>query len=195
MSEQAFADYSSKYLDIREETKRQDEKHKESILNDIDFEVELIHSDTINVTYIIKLLAKQKETSNAEEKAKQTKQILNMLSGDVELRSKRELIEKFINELLPKITDASAIEDEFHKYWEEQKIMALNKLCDEEHLDQTQFNNLINSYIFNGQEPLKEEVFACLEKRPSILQARSIGERIIERMKEFVNVFIEGMVA
>ena len=49
-------------------------------------------------------------------------------------------------------------------------------------------------YMFTGKEPLKEDVFACLENRPSILQARQIGNRIIERMKEYVDVFITGMV-
>lgn len=74
-------------------------------------------------------------------------------------------------------------------------MLALNDICQEENLDRQQFSNLIETYIFSGQEPLKEQVFACLEQRPSILQARSIGERIIERMKEFVEVFIKGMVA
>lgn len=195
MSDQAFADYTSKYLDIREVTKNTEGKEKESILNDIDFEVELIHSDTINVTYILKLLAQQKETTDEAESKKQKKKILDMLSTEVELRSKRELIEKFIEEMMPHITDADSIEDEFHKFWEEEKVMALNKLCQEEHLDQKQFNNLINSYIFSGQEPLKEDVFGCLEARPSILKAREIGERILDRMKEYVEVFVKGMIA
>jgi type I restriction enzyme R subunit len=193
MSEQAFADYSSKYQDIRESVKHS--KEKASILNDVDFEVELLHRDEVNVSYILKLLAQQKQTTDATEKEKQKKQILDMLKGEVELRSKRDLIEKFIDEMLPHITDADRIEDEFKKYWEDQKVLALNQLCQEENLDRKQFSNLIETYIFSGQEPLKEQVFACLEQRPSILQARSIGERIIDRMKEFVEVFVRGMVA
>lgn len=193
MSEQAFADYSSKYQDIRESVKHS--KEKVSILNDVDFEVELLHRDEVNVAYILKLLAQQKQTTDKEEREKQKKQILDMLKGEVELRSKRDLIEKFIDEMLPYITDVDRIEDEFKKYWEDQKVLALNDICQEENLDRQQFSNLIETYIFSGQEPLKEQVFACLEQRPSILQARSIGERIIERMKEFVEVFIKGMVA
>ncbi|MDP6909646.1 MAG: type I restriction endonuclease subunit R, partial [Flavobacteriales bacterium] len=190
-----FADYTSKYLDIREATKHQQGKEKESILNDIDFEVELLHSDTINVAYILKLLVQQKETTDEQESEQQKKKILDLLSSEVELRSKRELIEKFIEEMMPHITDADSIEDEFNKFWEEEKIMALKKLCDEEHLDQKQFSNLIDTYIFSGQEPLKEDIFQCLENRPSILSARTIGERIIDRMMEFVQVFVRGMVA
>ncbi len=58
-----------------------------------------------------------------------------------------------------------------------------------------QFNALIESYIYNEQEPLRDDVFKCLAERPSILQARQIGERIIAKMKEFVKVFVGGMVA
>ncbi|MCF8277918.1 MAG: type I restriction endonuclease subunit R [Flavobacteriales bacterium] len=193
MSEQAFADYSSKYQDIRESVKHS--KEKVSILNDVDFEVELLHRDEVNVAYILKLLAQQKKTDDKTEKERQKKQILDMLKGEVELRSKRDLIEKFIDEMLPHISDLDSIEDEFKKYWEDQKVLALNDICQEENLDRQQFSNLIETYIFSGQEPLKEQVFACLEQRPSILQARSIGERIIERMKEFVEVFVKGMTA
>ena len=72
--------------------------------------------------------------------------------------------------------------------------MALSKICEEEHLDKKQFNSLIESYVYNGQEPIRQDVFKCLDNRPSILKAREIGERIIVKMKKYVDVFIEGMV-
>jgi type I restriction enzyme R subunit len=70
-------------------------KEKVSILEDVDFELELIHRDEINVAYIIQLLIrlkakKQKDTAKAEQ------EIFNLLNTEISLRSKRELIEKFI---------------------------------------------------------------------------------------------------
>ncbi len=115
--------------------------------------------------------------------------------GEIDLRSKRELIERFINEHLPTIEDADAISDEFEAYWQEQKVLALGQLCDEENLDRKQFQALIDAYIFSEQEPLREEIFKCLDNRPSVLQARTIGERILAKMKQFVEVFVKGMVA
>ena len=106
-----------------------------------------------------------------------------------------ELIEKFIEENLPKINDVDKIQDEFETYWQDQKVLALEKLCEEENLDKAQFKALIEAYIFSGQEPIKDDVFKCLDNRPSILQARSIGERIIAKMREYVEVFVQGMVA
>jgi len=120
---------------------------------------------------------------------------MDLLSGDIELRSKRELIEKFIKENLPQIDDDDSIIEEFEKYWQEQKVLALAKICEDEQLDRQQFTALIDTYIFSGQEPLREDVIKCLAERPSILQARRIGEKIIGRMKDYVQVFVRGLVA
>ncbi|AOW19586.1 type I restriction endonuclease subunit R [Urechidicola croceus] len=193
IDEQTFEDYKSKYLDLYEKVKNDRQKHKTSILDDIDFELELIHRDQINVAYILKLLAKLKEAKTSEAQA-QKKAIIDLLAGEVELRSKRELIEKFIEENLPHIDDIEMIQDEFEKFWHEQKILALAKLCEEENLDKNQFNSLVESYIYSGREPLRDEVFKCLDNRPSILKAREIGERIIDKMKEYIEVFVNGMV-
>ena len=192
LNEQTYEDYKSKYLDLYEKAKADNQKQRESILEDVDFELELIHRDEINVAYILKLIAKLKQ-EKGQNAQKQKKQILDLLAGDVELRSKRELIEKFIEENLPKIEDIENIPDEFDQYWKDQKVLALGNLCDEEHLDKEQFKSLIDTYIYSQNEPLREEVFKCLDNRPSILKAREIGDRIINKMKEFVEVFVRGV--
>ncbi|SNR50924.1 type I restriction enzyme, R subunit [Lutibacter agarilyticus] len=194
MSEQAFENYKSKYVDIYSKVKNEHQKEKTSILDDVDFELELIHRDEINVAYILKLVAKLKQAKETD-KEQQKKAILELLGGEVELRSKRELIEQFIEENLPHIEDVDLIQDEFEKFWREQKVLALHKLCEEEHLDEVQFKNLIDAYLYSGQEPIRNEVFNCLESRPSVLKARTIGERIISKMKEFVETFEIGMVS
>ncbi|MFQ6602479.1 type I restriction endonuclease subunit R [Flavobacterium sp. C3NV] len=195
IDEQEFEDYKSKYLDLYEKVKQDNQKQKSSILDDIDFELELIHRDQINVAYILKLLAQLKGAKTPTTAAAQRKVIIDLLGGDIQLRSKRELIQKFIDENMPHIKDGDSIEDEFEKFWQDQKVLALGKLCEEEHLDKAQFKALIDAYIYSGREPIKDEVFQCLDNRPSILQARVIGDRIIARMKEFVEVFVNGMMA
>ncbi|RTY75146.1 type I restriction endonuclease subunit R [Flavobacterium sp. LS1R10] len=195
IDEQEFEDYKSKYLDLYEKVKRDNEKQKTSILDDIDFELELIHRDQINVAYMLKLLAQLKGSKTESAAAVQRKAIIDLLGGDIQLRSKRELIQKFIDENMPHIKDGESIEDEFEKFWQDQKVLALGKLCEDEHLDKAQFKALIDAYIYSGREPIKDEVFQCLDNRPSILQARVIGDRIIAKMKEFVEIFVKGMMA
>jgi len=194
MSEQSFEDYKSKYLDLFEKVKSDHQKEKDSILEDVDFELELIHRDEVNVAYILKLLAKLKQADENEIK-QQKKAIIDLLAGEVNLRSKRELIEKFIDENLPHIDDVDALPDEFEKFWNHQKILAIGKICEEEFLDQKQFQALIDAYIYSDQEPIRDEVFKCLANRPSVLKAREIGLRIVTKMKEFIEIFIKGVAA
>jgi type I restriction enzyme R subunit len=155
MNEQQFEDYKSKYLDIYDKVRSDHKVEKVSILNDVDFELELIHRDEINVAYILKLIAKLKE-AKPKDQQQQTKAILDLMAGDITLRSKRELIKKFIKENLPKIDDD--IPDEFEKFWQEQKVLELGKICEDEQLDREQFTSLIDAYIFSGNEPLREDV-------------------------------------
>ncbi len=98
------------------------------------------------------------------------------------------------NIIIPSFTNSpNSISDEFEKYWSEQRVLALGNLCEEENLDKEQFKALIDTYIYNEHEPLWDEIFKCLDNRPSVLKAREIGERIIHKMKEFVEVFVRGV--
>lgn len=99
---QKFEDYKSKYLDLHDAVKKSKDLEKTSILEDVDFELSLIHRDEINVAYILNLLVLLKKLS-PEEATKRKKEILEVLAGDVKLRSKRELIQAFIEENLPKL--------------------------------------------------------------------------------------------
>ena len=189
LDEQEFEDYKGKYLDLYEKVKRETQKEKVSILGDIDFELELIHRDRINRAYIIKLLRGFKEEKQQSKAEAQKKAIIDLLGGDISLRSKKELIEKFIDENLPHIEDADKIEDEFEQYWQDQKVFALDKLCEEEQLEKSQFKALIDAYIYSGQEPNKDQILNCLDKLPSIFQREVISNKIIDKMRDFVNLF------
>src|SRR5690606_26315191 len=95
MTEFEFDGYKSKYLDLWTDRSKNPENGKESILNDVDFELELIHRDEINVSYILSLLANLKDANLKGDKLEQKKkEIRDILSSDAKLRSKRELIEK-----------------------------------------------------------------------------------------------------
>ncbi|MEO8666683.1 MAG: type I restriction endonuclease subunit R, partial [Ignavibacteria bacterium] len=60
MDEQLFEDFKSKYLDLYDKVRTDTQKEKVSILEDVDFELELLHRDVVNVAYIIQLLVKLK---------------------------------------------------------------------------------------------------------------------------------------
>jgi len=193
MDEQLFEDFKSKYLDLYDKVKSNHQKEKVSILEDVDFELELIHRDEINVAYIIQLLIKlksqtQKDTTKAEQ------EIFNLLSTETTLRSKRELIEKFIKENLPVIIDTDEVAPEFDKYWNEEQQKAFNKLVEEEKLSADRTEKLIEDYLFAEREPLRDEVLELIEgEKPSLLERKKLGDRILKRIMDFVETFINGM--
>ncbi|OBQ54739.1 type I restriction endonuclease subunit R [Tamlana sp. s12] len=192
MKDQEFADYTSKYLDLYDKIKTNSQKESVSILDEIDFELELIHRDEINVAYIMKLLAKLKD-AKPKDQAKQKKQIIDLIAGESELRSKRVLIEKFIQNNLPKITDNDNVEDEFKTYWKEETKNALAELSTTEALKQEKVENIINDFLFTGRMATEDEVIAALEKRPSVLHRESISTRVTQKIKDFIQTFINGM--
>ena len=192
MSEQAFEDYKSKYLDIYDKVKRDTSKEKVSILNDVDFELELIQRDEINVAYILKLLGNY-HAADQKEKPKKRKEIIDLLGGEKQLRSKRELIEKFIDENMPHIREADDIPDAFDQFWDAERQAAFNDLCDTEALEAERLRELIEQYLFTGREPLRDQIVASLQLKPRILERKTIVERISEKVRYFVQTFEEGM--
>lgn len=193
MSEQLFENYKSKYLDLWQKVKRNHQKEKVSILDDVDFELELIHRDEINVAYIIHLLIKLKSQTK-KDTTKARKEIFNLLNTEATLRSKRELIEKFILENLPAITDADAITPAFEKFWSEEQQKEFSKIIQEENLSAQRTEKLIEDYLFAEREPLREEVLRLIEgEQPGLLQRKTVGDRILKRVIGFVETFINGM--
>jgi len=193
ISEQVFEDYKSKYLDMYEKIKSEKNQgaEKVSILEDVDFELELIHKDEINVAYILKLLAKYKD-STPEEQKQQKDNISNILSNNPQLRSKKELIEKFINENLYAINEDD-IEDEFDKFWEEEKNKAYKELCDDENLDCKEVRNVVDKYIYEQRIPLKDEVVKTLKVKPKLLERKKVVPRVLDKIVNFVEKFYDDL--
>ncbi len=195
IDEQEFEDYKSKYLDLHDKVKSEHQVEKVSILEDVDFELELIHRDEINVTYIIQLLIKLKSKVDQEGKGGDTeREIANIINTHTQLRSKRELIEKFISQNIPEIEDTDSIPQEFDKFWMEEQRTAFNELIRSENLSPEKTEQLIENYLFAEREPLRDEVLDLIEgDKPTLLQRKKIGDGILKKIMDFVDTFINGM--
>ena len=198
MSAQRFEDFKSTYLDLYEDTKEPDGEAA-SIIDDVDFELELIQRDEINVAYILELLAKlisEDEdylSMSDDDKADAMKNILKMLDGEVQLRSKRELIEKFINEQMPKISSSTQVKDSFDTFWREEQIAALDELCETEGLYEDQVQKIISDLNFTGQTPLREAIVSSMENKPKILERKTVIERVTDKIMKLVRTFEEDI--
>lgn len=180
--EQDFEDYKSKYLDLHEKT--QNPLEKTSILDDIDFETELLRRDDINVEYIMNLL---KDLDPQEPNFEQEKQfILDLMDKDTDLRSKLDLVEKFINENMIETNENT--EEKFGQFIEKEKHQAINNLVEEEDLDQEQVIDIIQEYEFSGKikpQQIRESFNQKLKLKEKVTKTKSLTQRIKDMIDKF----------
>jgi type I restriction enzyme R subunit len=192
---QRFANYRSAYLDLYDKVKTDNQKEKASILEDVDFELELIHRDVINVQYILSLLAKLYDADETEVPTIR-KLLLDSIAADIELRSKRELIERFIDSEMPNVDSATEIPDCFEDFWEQERVSAFDALCKEEQLDADKLKTVIDRYVYTGKKPLPDPDIIELINRPLKLADRAPArKRVLEKVVEYVDTFIRGIAA
>ncbi len=113
--------------------------------------------------------------------------------GDEKLRSKRELIDKFINGWLPKIHDGDLVDEEFQKFWTEAEEQAIADFAEEEQLDKEQLQKLIERYTYSGRQPRNEDYANTLVKKPPIRERSTILERIANKFNRFIETFIDNV--
>lgn len=185
LSEQEINDYQSKYLDIYERVKNNTEKQKISILDDIDFEIELLRTDKINVLYILSLL-KDLDPS-AKSYAKDKEFILKSLDTSVELKSKKELFEKFINENIG-IASQEDIENDLLEFFEKEREKAIDNLVSEEQLLKEKIRELIVDYEFSNKfrdEYIKDSLIEKL----GIVQRKKKVDTIKQKLTNILSKF------
>ena len=192
MDEQLFADYRSKYLDLYDKVRNEHAKEKVSILDDLDFELELIRRDKINVSYIISLLHNMQDDTE-EGRDKHHKAIISILDTETQLRSKKELIEQFIATQFDDIPKGGDIGEKFETFWNAEKEKAIEVLSTTEGLELDGLQKLIGDYLFTEKTPMRDEVIQIMEKRPGLRERKPVSERIINKITAFVETFIDGV--
>lgn len=188
ISEQEFYDYQSKYLDIYEERKNH-ESGPESILEQIDFEIELTVRDIINFDYIILLIAGLKNISSDAVREKKTEEILKLFDRDIQLRKKKDLIKKFIEENLPKINGAESVEKAFSEFWSNERANLLKSMAYTENISIEKFEKLVSEYLYTQRLPRGQDIVDQLEIVPKIKERQGIIDSIKSAIEVIVNTF------
>ena len=143
LSEREFQDYQSIYLDMYQEI-RPKNKEKETINDDIIFEIELIKQVEINIDYILMKVTEYYK-SNKEDKEILI-DIKKAINSSLELRSKKELIEGFIE----RVNSSKNITDDFQKFVREEKEKDLEKVIEEEKLKPEETKKFIDNSLRDG---------------------------------------------
>jgi type I restriction enzyme R subunit len=127
-----FQDIQSTYIELYNEYKKTQNADKESILDDLVFELELVKQVEINVDYILMLVRQLQETKGDQSANKEIEaNISRAIDSSVTLRSKKDLIEKFVSQLNVE-TD---VDNGWRKFIEEQRTLELEQIIQDENLD------------------------------------------------------------
>ena len=145
LTERDFQDYTGMYVDLYQKYKQKDDGKKESIKDDIVFEMELVKQVEVNIDYILMLVAKYHQ-SNCEDK-----EILGTIDKAIKsslaLRSKKELIDGFIS----KINADTNVMDDWGKFVKEQKEIDLKKIISDENLNEEETRKFLDNAFRDGQ--------------------------------------------
>ena len=138
-----FQDYTGTYHDIYEDIKAKP-GDKASIIDDVVFEMELVKQVEVNIDYILMLVAKYHE-DNCKDK-----EILvaidKAIKSSLQLRSKKELIENFINT----INTNTDINSDWQKFVKEQKKLDIQNLIGEEKLKPEETIKFVDNAFRDG---------------------------------------------
>ena len=220
MTEQQFMDFRSKYLDIYDtfaaKPTEQPSGHKvqddesgmvaepdpsendTTGLGDIDFCLELLHSDIINVAYILELIADLNPYS--EDYTEKRQHIIDTMIKDAELRSKAKLIDGFIQKNVDddrdnfmarkqKADGTSDLEERLNNYIVTERDNAVKTLAKEEDLDASVLNHYLSEYDYLQKEQPEIIQEALKEKHLGLIKKRKALTRILDKLRSIIRTF------
>ena len=145
ISDRDLQDHQSNYLDLYNKWRRVGTAEKENINDDIVFELELVKQVEVNIDYILILVSKY-HAGNCEDKEILV-DINKAISASTQLRSKKELIESFIET----INTSTKVEDDWSKFVNEQKEADLAAIMNEENLKPAETRKFIDNSFRDGE--------------------------------------------
>ena len=211
MTEQQYMDFRSKYLDIYDNVipkpqssatpasnDEQGGEDADGSLEDIDFCLELLHSDIINVAYILELIANLDPYST--DYAERRQSIIDTMIKDAELRSKAKLIDGFIQENVDddrdnfmagkqKADGTSELEERLNNYITKKRTEAIHTLAQEEDIAPEVLNHYLSEYDYVQKEQTDIIKDALKEKHLGLIKRNKTLKRIVDRLCSTIRTF------
>lgn len=208
---QQYADFTSKYLDIRDtfaeptpptlQPGGDDEPgggDEPEGLDDIDFCLELLHSDIINVAYILELISELDPYS--EDYTIRRKEIIDTMIKDAELRNKAKLIDGFIQKNVDEDKEnfmngrnradgTNELEERLNQYIVSERNKAVSDLAEDEQISADVLNLYIKEYDYLQKEQPEIIQKALKEKHLGLIKTRKALTRIMERLRSIIKTF------
>ena len=206
MSEQEYLDFRSKYLDITIGVIEKPTSNGTTVddptlpiddeISDIDFCLELLHSDVINVAYILALIEDLNPDSDDYEQKRQ--HILDTMIKDAAMRSKTKLIDGFIKRNVDndkagfqraKADGSVDLEGRLREYITEAKNQAIADLAISEGLSEGALAEFFREYDYLQREKIEIVQEAIKQKRVGLVERRNILKRVMTKLRAIIDTF------
>lgn len=210
MSEQEFMDFRSKYLDIAigpikpppetiimaDPPEPYGDDQEDTILQDIDFCLELLRSDVINVAYILELMAGL--DTNSPDYAQQRQSILDTMIKDAGMRNKTKLVDEFMRENIDNDKEGFAkakadgtmdLESRLSAFVTRKRGLAVQELAAEESLEEKALQDFLAEYDYLKREKLDIVQEAVRKKKTGLIERRTILDRVVRKLRIIMDIY------
>ena len=189
MDEMRFQDYlgwyNTYYEDFRKPSHSGD---KEFINDDIVFEMDLVKQVQVNIRYILELVQQYHDTNCTDKMI--IVRMMKQLDASPDMRDKRDLIEKFIEQMTPQ--KGADVGDEWEHYIEQEKKAQLDEIIKQEHLKPAETEAFMRRSFADGY--ITETGTGINKIMPAMNPfIKSSGEKkqtVIEKLKAFLQKFL-----
>lgn len=193
LDKQHFANFASKYADLCRATRKATKKEKVSVLDDVDFQLDLLHSDRINVGYILTLLQMAVNAETDEQRKKYEAQVHDLIGSDISLHNKQDLIQKFIEENMPKMINGQSVQTAFAQFWDAEKEQAYQYFCEQENLKPEVLKQVLDNYEFNQRLPRKEEMKELPNFKVKLFERDNVLTNLMVKTRQLIEKFYVGL--
>ena len=187
LTERDVQDYHSMYINLYQEFRNANAGDAENVNDDIVFEMELIKQVEINIDYILELIRKYFATHQKDKEILIS--INKAIDSSVELRNKKDLIQKFIQAFTP----GGHVDDNWHEFVEKKKAEELNRIIEEEKLDKEETYSFMNNAFRDGY--VQTTGTGLTKILPPVSRFTASGDRtqkresVIQKLKAFFSRF------
>lgn len=189
-TKQDMEDYRGKYYTAYEKlTGGGGDKVVGSVLDDVDFEINLVQQDKIDVQYIVNLI-KTIDLDSEENRKADSQRIRKMIDNadSPELKAKSELLKQFLDKVIPQLMPNANIGDALTQFLEESRQKAIQSFAQEKKVPKDLITEQMADYQFYGRSD-DAEIMDRLGKEPDLgfLQRRHLKKMIIDFVSDAIN--------
>ncbi|AJC70285.1 DEAD/DEAH box helicase [Trueperella pyogenes TP8] len=190
LSERDFQDYQGTYAELYREFREKAQGEKESIADDLVFEMELVRRDEVNVAYILQLIRDWLDEHPTANDAEIRADVSRAIGSSPSLHKKRELIESFLS----KVNAGSDVDSAWATYVAREREKELADVIASERLDDAGTRRLVDGAFRDGTDiPTEGTRIASILPPVSRFGAGSnrgaIRARVIGKLQDFVDRF------